>query len=226
MQPTYLPWPGFFELIARSHTFVFLDDAKLEKSSWHVRNRILINQAASFITVELSADRLSLIKEANLAETNWRKKHAQSLKLTYARAPFGEEVLGIVLPIIENGRQKTLADINIELITCFCQYFGIKTNLIRSSELAIEGKKSERLIEICRRLDASHYYSPAGSRDYIEEEDLFPRSGVALTYQDFPSRPYTQFNSNDFVPYLSTVDLAANLGKTASIAYIRRSSPS
>lgn len=226
MQPTYLPWPGFFELIARSHTFVFLDDAKLEKSSWHVRNKILINQAASFITVELNADRLSLIKDANLAGTSWRKKHAQSLRLTYGKSPFGEKILDIVLPIIEHGRQKTLADINIELITCFCQYLEIKTNLIRSSELAVQGKKSERLIEICRRLDADHYYSPAGSRDYIEEENLFPNSGLTLTYQDFHSRPYAQFNSNDFIPYLSTVDLVANLGKSASLAYIKRSDPS
>ena len=118
MQPTYLPWPGFFDLIAHSDTFVFLDDAKLEKSSWHVRNKILVNQTAVFITVELNAARNSLIKDAHLADSRWRKKHAQMLKITYGKSPFGREVLDIVLPIIEDGNQKILADINIDLITC------------------------------------------------------------------------------------------------------------
>ncbi len=226
MQPTYLPWPGFFELIAQSHTFVFLDDAKLEKSSWHVRNRFLINQAGRYLTVELNSGRLSLIKDAKLADTNWREKHAQSLRNAYGKSPFGEEVLGIVLPIIESGQQRTLADINIELIVCLCQHLEIETNLIRASELGVPGRKSERLIEMCRRLDADHYYSPAGSRDYIEEEGLFPDSGLTLTYQEFPSSAYSQFNSNEFVPYLSIVDLLANVGKRRSLAYIKRSDPS
>lgn len=224
MQPTYLPWPGFFELILQSQAFIFLDDAKLEKSSWHVRNKILVNQAPNFLTVELNASRLSTIHESALAPTSWRRKHAQSLRLTYNKAPYSKEILDLIVPIIENGTQASLADLNIELILAFCGYLGIKTQFLRSSEMGVEGKKSGRLIELCRKLEADHYYSPVGSKDYIDEEALFPSSGIALTYQDFPSTPYAQFNSKEFVPYLSVVDLIANTGPQAS-AYIKRSSP-
>lgn len=225
MQPTYLPWPGFFELIEKSHEFVFLDDAKLEKSSWHVRNKILINQSATFITVDLNADRMSSIQYASIAATSWRKKHVQSLKITYGKAPFGVEILDLILPVIEHGKQATLAELNIELIIIFCSYLGITTVFHRSSKMSIEGRKSARLIEICKHLQADHYYSPLGSRDYIEQENLFDKSGIQLSYQNFLSVPYSQFNSKNFVPFLSVVDLIANLGRAASLDYVKQLNP-
>ena len=87
MQPTYLPWTGYFNLIFQSDVFVFLDDVQYERGSWQNRNRILLNGQPHFLTVPSIRTQLSeQIKMVEIdAKKNWRSKHVKTIKQAYGK---------------------------------------------------------------------------------------------------------------------------------------------
>lgn len=221
MQPTYLPWLGYFNLIHESDTFIFLDDAKLEKSSWHTRNKLLVNGKGCFITVTLDASRLSTINEARLSPLNWRKKHVTMLNTAYRNSPHGKAVLELISPIIENEDIQNLAELNIQLITAISGRLGLMTNFKRSSELNVEEKRSERLMKFCQRFESTIYLSPIGAKEYIVKDGVFNLNNFPVRYQDFPSKEYRQLNSKEFISHLYIVDTICNLGFERTADYVK-----
>lgn len=221
MQPTYLPWPGYFNLIANVDVFIFLDDVKIEKQSWQTRNRIFGKKEPLWLTVPIKGSRLQDIQSCEINDQiSWRKKHLQSLKQTYSKHPFGEEALEIVSPIIEDLDLKNLSKINQSLILSFCKAFQFSPIFMRSSELKKEGKRSERLVNLLKGLGCKHYISPKGSKEYIAQDGLFPIEKILVTFQNFEFSPYSQKGEQDFQEMLSTVDLVANLGVNGSANWI------
>jgi len=105
-----------------------------------------------------------------------------------------------------------MVDLNIKLIKWICSKLNIKTKFICSSELDIQGSKAELLFNICNNLEANHYLSPAGSKGYIEENNLFLKNGIRLSFQNFKHPTYNQL-FGDFIPYLSVIDLLFNEGE-------------
>ena len=223
MQPTFLPWPGYFNLIESVDIFIFLENVKFEKSSWHQRNLFLINSKSSYITIPVTGSRLQLIKDVKINYTNiWQKKFTLSLINNYKKHPFGMEILNIIIPVLESSKFILLKELNIELIKKITNYLGIKVNFSSDKNLESNSKKSMRLIEICKLYNVSEYYSPLGSKDYIQEEKLFSKFDIKVKYQNPQLVPYNQYNSGEFIPYLSVVDLISNLGKTESLKYIKK----
>lgn len=213
MQPTYLPWVGFFHLIANADKFVFLDDVKIEKQSWQVRNRLLHNGEPHYISVSINGSRNQTIKDVLLNDsTLWRKKHSQLLQHTYKKHPFGEDVLDNILPIINDKNITSLAVLNEKLIINICQKLDINTQFFKASSLKSEGTRTEKLVNLCRELQCDHYLSPLGSKEYITQDGNFSKSDISLTYQDFIPMNYPQKGINQFIPYLSIIDMIANIG--------------
>jgi hypothetical protein len=222
MQPTYLPWAGYFNLISRADQFVFLDDVQFSRQSWQQRNRIVVNGQPMILTVPvLSSDRgPQSIGDVRVDESkNWRKKHLRTLQQAYAKHPFGKEPVAVAETVIGGGSD-LLVDINIALITGFCRALDLTPGFHRSSELAVAGDRSERLLKICRLLHADTYLSPCGSKEYLEEDGVFAGSDVALRYQEYVPRPYPQLGAAEFVSHMSIVDIVANIGFPAARAYI------
>jgi len=222
MQPTYLPWSGYFNLIARAEDFVFLDDVQFSHQSWQQRNRIVVNGQPCVLSVPvLTADRgPQPICEIRVDESkNWRKKHLRTLQQAYSRHPFGKQVAAIVEGVIGSGTS-LLMEIDIAIILAFCQAMGLAPKFHRSSELAINGARSERLLEICRSLGAQTYLSPRGSQDYLEEDGVFAKSEIALVYQQFVPAPYPQRGATEFISHMSIVDLLANVGFAEGKKYV------
>ena len=223
MQPTYLPWIGFFQLINSVDRFIFLDNVKLEKSSWQTRNKILVNKNPSFITVPVLGSRKQLISEALInSETKWRKKHILTLEQTYSKYPFGEWMLNIIIPIINDLTINHLCELNMKLIKTICSELGIKCNFFLSSKIPTKSTKSMRLIEICNYFGCINYYSPLGSKGYIETEKYFKKSGINVYYQKFKLEIYNQHTLKKFISHLSIVDIIANLGPEQTLNYIKQ----
>jgi WbqC-like protein family. len=224
MQPTYVPWSGFFNLISQVDVFVFLDDAQFEKSSWHNRNRVLLQEQAHWLSVPVR--RLSLSQRINEVEVDdqqpWRNKHVTLLKQVYGKHPFASDMLNAANVILDTSLIR-LSDLNITLITYFARNLGLTQPFYRSSELGIPGKRSDRLIDICHALGCDEYLSPRGSADYLEEDQFVRRTDTTLLFQNFVPFPYPQKNTNHFVGYLSILDVVANLGWQESARYIRGS---
>ena len=137
MQPTYLPWSGYFNLIAEADDFVFLDDVQFSHQSWQQRNRILVNGQPHVLSVPvLTSDRgPQPICEVRVDESkNWRKKHVRTLQQAYAKHPYGKQAVALVEGVIGGG-SNLLAEINIAIIRAFCQAMGLSANFHRSSAL-------------------------------------------------------------------------------------------
>lgn len=225
MQPTYLPWPGYFNLIASSDVFVFLDDAQFQRSSWHCRNRILLNRKVIMLSVPVLRTGLSTrLCDAEIDYSrDWRKSHEGSIRQAYSRLIGGKQVIELLTQAFED-KPRLLVEMNISIITSICRILMINTPLALSSTLNIIGHRSDRLVRICRSLDANTYLSPAGSAGYLNEDGFEQTSDISLYFQKFDSTPYAQPEVDEFAPYLSVIDLIANLGPEGASEYIRKSS--
>jgi len=221
MQPSYLPWAGYFNLIDQADVFVFLDDAQLQKNSWHNRNRILMNHAPHWITVPVSRTSLSqtILESMIDVQQNWKQKQVKLLRQTYSKHPFFEEILEFCA-IFEENNAKNLAELNIHLARWIMAKLDIKTRILLSSELDISGKRTDRVISILEKLEADVYLSPKGAAEYLDADDFLNKTSIRLCLQSFEPKPYNHHRHSEFVSHLSIIDVVANIGWGSSKTYI------
>jgi len=221
MQPTYIPWAGYFNLISKVDYFVFLDDVKIEKQSWQVRNKIISDHQERYISLPVRGSRNQMIKEVQLNDSiPWRKKHTKLLEHTYAKHPLGKTCLLKVLPTINSNKITSLATLNIEIIKTISKELGFNPIFHLSSQLNTVGERSKRLLSLCKELSCDHYFSPAGSKAYIEKDGYFSNSNISIEFQNFTPPVYRQLNQPKFVPYLSIIDMVANIGWRETAGHI------
>lgn len=212
MQPTYLPWVGYFELIARVRRFVFLDDVQLVRG-WQHRNRINMDGREHMLSVSVARrERGQTIADSVLADdTGWRERHCATLRQAYRDAPH-PQVVDLVAAHIGDRSITGLAQLNMRLIRELSAFLGLDATWTVASDLAVTGARSTRLVNVLRAVDAGSYYSAAGSRDYMEADGVFATSGIAVTFQDFTPPPYPQRRVAGFISHLSVVDAIAEVG--------------
>jgi hypothetical protein len=142
MQPTYLPWSGYFNLIYNTDIFIFLDDAQYSKGSWHNRNLIINNLKKKWITISLKKHKLKTnLNKIYLHDLEeWKIDHVNLLKQSYFKHPFYnsvEEILNFILTVKTN----ILSELNITLIKFICEKLCIKNKFIQSSHLKVDTQK-------------------------------------------------------------------------------------
>jgi len=213
LQPSYLPWLGFFEQMSRSDKFVLLDDVQYTRRDWRNRNRIRVRENWIWLTVPVqqkSRFSQSLLETRIDNSVSWRRKHLETLRQHYCKAPFFEKYFPRCQQVYEKD-WTFLFDLCLETINLIKEEMGIETPLLRSSEMKPGGEKTERLVSICRELGATHYLSGESGSNYIAEED-FSSQGIALEYQNYEHPVYPQRHTG-FVPHLSAIDLLFNCGE-------------
>ena len=212
-QPGYLPYPGFFEKIARSDLFVFLDNVQYERRGWDNRNRIKTPQGPKWLTVPVKSKGKYLAKLAEIEidnQQNWIRKHLNSITINYKRAEFFAEVYPVIEAHLLEGH-KLLIDLNISLITHFCKYLGLETVFKKASELEAQGKGSDLILDILLKTGAATYFSGIFGKEYLQEEK-FKEKGIDIVYQNYSSSVYPQLFGS-FIPNLSIIDLLFNCGR-------------
>lgn len=222
LQPSYLPWLGYFEQISRADVFVFYDDVQFEKGSWRNRNRIKTPQGAHWLTVPVltKGQDFPAINQVrvNNAES-WQKKHLRTLAQYYSKAQhYGRYAPG--LAELLDRPWEGLCALNMALIRHLAAELGIATPFVLSSELGVPGSGAPRLVEIMAHLGGTVFYEGAAGRGYIDEA-LFSARGMRVEYQDYDHPVYPQLHG-DFVPFLSVVDLLFNHGPN-SLSILTRS---
>lgn len=213
MQPTYLPWLGYFELIEKSDVFVIYDSVQFEKQSWQQRNRIRNKDGEIVLILPVKyGDGLERrIKDVEIDYSrNIPKKHLTGILMSYSKTK-NFSILFPELEAIYLTKPKFLLEMNIALIKLGMKYLKINTPLIYSSELDVKGTKVEALIDICKKVNANRYFSPIGSKEYIDENNLFPENNIDLVYQNFQHPTYAQANYSDFISHLAFIDYLFNL---------------
>ena len=213
MQPTYLPWLGYFELIDHCDLFVFLDDVQFVKKSWQQRNKIRTFEGELLLTVPvfIKGKRGQLIKDVRINnESAWRNKHFMSIENNYQKAPFYKEYIELIRGIY-SLEYTYLIDLNMKLIEFIKEQLGIKTKIILSSQLNVDGNKTEKIINICKICKADTIYDAKGAMDILDL-NLFAKNNIEIIFQEYRHPVYDQIYTG-FVSHVSALDLLMNAGK-------------
>lgn len=219
MQPTYLPWLGYFDLVDRADTFVFYDNVQFDYRSWQHRNRIKGPHGPAWLTVPVAREHRPRIDAVKIHDDRWAQKHWRSLLHAYGRAPHFAQYRSDLSQLFDQPWTH-LCDLNIALIRWLANALGVRADFRRASELDVAGSRVARLLGICQQLGGNHYLSPAGAADYISADNQFEGSGVKLEIQNYRHPTYRQ-QHGDFVPYMSALDLLLNEGAD-SLDVLRR----
>lgn len=221
MQPTFLPWAGYFNLMSQVDDFVFLDDVQLEKQSWQTRNRLLMNGCVQWISLPVRHSKLSQsIQETEVLDTGrWCKKLAIGFKHSYGKHSHYTAARE-VLDLLTSQPGVNLSVLNETAIRYVAEQLGITARLHRAGELGVTGIRSARLIALCEHFSANEYLSPVGSADYLSEDGFAANTTAILRFQEYNPRPYPQKGSREFVSHLSIVDVIANLGWDGARQYV------
>lgn len=209
MQPYFLPYIGYFQLMSSVDKFVIYDNIEFTKKGWINRNRILVNGADSFITLPLkkASDFLD-VRERFLADfwPDERKKCLNRIREAYRRAPYFD----LTMPLVEgifNSEEKNLFDFIFQSVQKLKNHLGVETELVISSQVEInhELKASEKVISICKKLGADNYINSIGGLELYNKDEFEVHQ---LKLQFIKSNPisYQQFG-NEFVPWLSIIDV-------------------
>jgi|SRR5579884_5303 len=223
LQPSFVPWRGYFDLIRRADVFVFYDDVQYDKHGWRNRNRIKTASGPRWLTIPVHAAGNTVdglpIREVRIDwSRDWRRAHVEQLRHAYARAPFYRDHAAFVDELYA-AKPELLADFTIETTIALAKVLGLDgTHFVRSSQLGACGAKTDRLLQVLSKTGATRYISGPSARAYIEEEK-FRDAGIALEYITYDYQPYPQLHP----PYdanVSILDLLFMTGPQAS-SFIR-----
>ncbi len=211
MQPTYLPWLGYFEMIGKVDEFYFLNNVQFNKKSWQNRNYILESGVKRLLTVPVKKSSSNLILEIEIDYSqSFPHKHLASIFSAYRKAPF----INQIFPILEEclvSQPSALQDLNVRLIEKVCGYLEIETPLSSTSNLISNGKSTKLTVAQCLEVGATEFYCANGAREYVSQEEGFEGNRIKVTYQDFRIQKYPQQGSQ-FIPQLSVIDALFNCG--------------
>lgn len=185
MQPYFLPYLGYFQLIAASDVFVSYDDVDYIKGGWINRNRWSLGGAVSFFNIPLvaasSSKKINDISISN-ADVRWRSKLLKSYSLNYSKCHFYDEGLTIFQEILDL-KDRNIGDFNTSSLKIVAKKLAIDTDIVLSSQLSSGADLggSERVREICRSLDASRYVNAIGGTLLYKASD-FSAHGLDLKF--------------------------------------------
>jgi hypothetical protein len=217
LQPSYIPWRGFFHQIQKADLFIFYDDVQYDKHGWRNRNRIKTNQGCQWLTIPVHSkgvvDQNTPINQVKISwSTDWNEKHWRTIQQAYSKAPYFQRYA----PMLEEfflQKPEFLADFTVETTIALALELGMETQFMRSSQLNVNGLKTDRLIQILKLVGATHYISGPSARDYIET-DKFEDAGISLEYIEYDYPEYQQL----YPPYdqfVSIIDLMFMVGPEA-----------
>lgn len=209
MQPYLFPYLGYFQLIGAVDVFVLSDDLQHIERGWVNRNRILMNGRDALLTFPLKKDKHWLkINERVLSDVfpAEMEKILRTLRGAYAKAPRFREVMPFLEEIIRHP-EKNLAKYAENSIRKICHYLEIKTPIVVGSELCIDGvtDKTDRVIKLVKQFGGDTCINPIGGRELYDVQ-FFKTHGIELKFHRMGEIKYRQFD-NEFVPYLSIIDL-------------------
>ena len=219
LQPSYIPWRGYFDQIYQADLFVFYDNVQYDKRGWRNRNQIKTANKKQWLTIPVNS-KGAQIKHTPINQipiiwdSAWNQTHLKTLRHAYSKAPYFLRYLGLFEEFYAR-RDEYLADFTIDFTIAIAREMGIrKTHFMRSSELeGISGEKTDRLISVLQAVGASAYLSGPSARDYIED-DKFKEAGIALSYMAYDYPEYPQLYP-PYDPFVSIIDLLVMTGDDA-----------
>ncbi len=213
MQPTFMPWLGYFAMIREVDKFVILDHVQFNRRSWQQRNQILNNQIVKWLSVPVYQKGNYEEKIKNI-KINYNQNFPQKILNQIYEGYKNAKYFSLFYEYLENIFKKEfifLCDLNSYFIKSIAKELSFTTEFINSSDLDLAGSKDKLIFNICKKLNANFYLSPEGSKNYIDNSNYFTESKINLNYHTYKHPKYKQI-SNSFVSHLSIIDLIFNEG--------------
>jgi len=209
MQPYFLPYLGYWQLINSVDTFVVYDNIQFSKKGWFNRNNILLNNKKTIFTIPLKKDSDSLdVIERYLADDSQKQrlKILGQIKNSYRKAPYFNDTYLLIEDIFLNN-ENNLFNYTYNSILKICDYLDINTNIVISSHIDIDHslKSQDKVIAINKALKSTQYINPIGGTELYNTND-FEKENIKLNFLESDVPQYKQFNE-EFIPYLSIIDI-------------------
>ena len=217
LQSNYIPWKGYFDLINMVDEFILYDDMQYTKRDWRNRNKIQTPQGLKWLSIpiEVKGKYFQKISDTKVNEKGWSKKHWETIKHTYAKAPYFKEYKNLFEELYLNSNDEYLSQINYKFIIAINKILGIKTKIRWSSEFNLPDGKTEKLLSICKDCNADVYLSGPSAKSYFNES-LAKEENIKIEWMNYSSYPeyrqlYGQFNHE-----VTILDLIFNEGANAT----------
>ena len=216
VQSCYIPWKGYFDLIASVDEFILYDDRQFTRRDWRNRNRIKTPRGPQWLTVpvETKGRYHQRIDETLISDSDWARQHWKTLEHTYAASRHFDDYRGAIAALYETAVDRRLSVVNRQFIEGIGAMLGIHTPLTWSTDYEADGTKTERLVSLCRAAGATAYLSGPRARSYLDES-LFAAAGIELSYFDYDGYPEYEQLHPPFDHAVTILDLLFNTGPDA-----------
>lgn len=212
-QPMFLPWVGLFEQVKLSDVFLHYDDVQLPQGRSFM-SRVQIKTANGIVWLTAPIDRKrsgKLINEVLFSSSeDWRSKHLKTIRNSYSRAPYFEEMFDIVQEIYA-FQTDHLSEFNVNAILVISRWLGLVSQFGYTSASGIGGSGTQRLVDLCESTKCDTYVTGLGGLKYLKH-NKFEQKSIQVRYMDYRKKPYPQMYGR-FVPYVSIIDAIANCGE-------------
>jgi WbqC-like protein len=215
-QSNYIPWKGYFDNINQVDEFVVYDDMQYTKRDWRNRNQVKTSQGLLWLTipVEVKGKFFQKINETIVSDKAWGEKHWKTILANYSKAPYFKDYKDIFEKLYRDESLNNITSINVAFIRAINSILNISTKITDSRDFNLVEGKTERLVDICKKCNATDYYTGPAAKDYMDES-LFAEHQINVHYFDYSNYPeYPQLFS-EFNHYVSVLDLIFNTGENA-----------
>lgn len=214
VQSNYIPWKGYFDLIAAVDEFILFDDMQYTRRDWRNRNQIKTPQGVQWLTVPVlvKGKYYQKIRDTEIDGSEWAAAHWKSLAQNYRRSSHFEEVAAWLEPLYLAEAYSHISHLNRKFIEAICYYLGIPTDISISWDYQLVEGKTERLANLCVQAGGTEYISGPAAKGYVDEK-VFSDLGVKLTWFDYAGYPAYPQLWGEFIHGVSILDLLFNCGK-------------
>lgn len=215
IQSNYIPWKGYFDIIANSDLMVFYDDVQFTKNDWRNRNQIRTSQGMTWLTVPVGTNIDRKINEVQITDPTWQKKHWKTIFVNYKKAPHFDSMAPIIEGLYTQKIWTNLSEMNqafIKKISSEC--LKIETKFDYVENYGISGDRQERLIDLLRQVGATEYLTGPSALAYLNK-DLFKRNDIKVVVKKYDSYPTYPQRYEGYEPSVSIIDLLMCCGSNS-----------
>ena len=214
VQSNYIPWKGYFDMIAAVDEFILYDDMQYTRRDWRNRNQIKTPQGIQWLTVpvRVKGKYHQKIRETEIDGSHWAAAHWKALVQNYRRASHFDEMAEWLEAIYLSEHYTHLSHLNRRFIEAICSYLSIRTVISNSWDYTLVDGKTERLAELCIQAGATEYVSGPAAKEYVDER-VFGDRGIALRWFDYTGYPEYPQLWTGFTHGVTILDLLFNCGK-------------
>ena len=212
-QSNYIPWKGYFSAMRKATHLVLYDDMQYTKRDWRNRNKLITPNGPKWLSIpiDVKGKYYQKINEAQVSDMGWGVKHWNFIKNNYKKSPYFNKYKDYFKDLYLNPPSSFLSDINLEFIKKIIILLEIDIKIISSKEFNLTGDKTEKLVNICKELNAKKYFTGPAAKNYMDES-LFINNSIEIEYYNFSGYPEYKQQWGGFDHAVSILDMFFNLG--------------